>query len=129
MSNKGIRIKGSLAFGVIGDEPTVTGFLLSGVGEKHPKFGDNFLIVDKDTSKTAIEEKFKILTKRDDIGIILINQSVAKDIRELITAHEAVIPTILEIPSKDIPYDPSEDSILILAARQLYGTDNLSDKF
>ena len=131
MSSKGksIKVKGSLAFGIIGDEPTVTGFLLSGIGERHPKFGTNFLIVDKDTTKTAIEEKFKALTKREDIGIILINQSVAKDIRELITAHEAVIPTILEIPSKDIPYDPQEDAILLLAARQLYGSDNIADKF
>mmetsp|Transcript_8587 Transcript_8587/g.9751 ORF Transcript_8587/g.9751 Transcript_8587/m.9751 type:complete len:132 (-) Transcript_8587:25-420(-) len=126
---KNLKVKGSLAFGVIGDEPTVTGFLLSGIGERHAKFGTNFLIVDKDTTKAAIEEKFRALLKREDIGIILINQSVAKDIRELITAHEEVIPTILEIPSKDIPYDPEEDAILILAARQLYGSDNIADKF
>jgi len=30
---KEIKIKGSLAFAVIGDEPTVTGLLLSGIGE------------------------------------------------------------------------------------------------
>ena len=126
---KGIKVKGSLAFGVIGDEPTVTGFLLAGVGERHPKYGTNFLIVDKDTPKSGIEDKFKALLKRDDIGIILITQSIAKDVRELITSHDSVIPTILEIPSKDTPYDPTEDSILILAARQLYGSDNIADKF
>ena len=125
---KEIKVKGSLAFGVIGDEPTVTGFLLSGIGERHPKLGTNFLTVDKDTPKSEIESKFKTLIDRDDIGIILINQNIAKDIRELITAHEKVIPTIMEIPSKDIPYDPEEDTILILAARQLYGADNIADK-
>ena len=126
---KAIKVKGSLAFGVIGDEPTVTGFLLSGIGERHAKHGTNFLIVDKDTARPEIEKKFQQLCNRDDIGIILINQNVAKDIRDLITAHVEVIPTILEIPSKDIPYDPTEDSILLLAARLLYGSDNIADMF
>ena len=125
---KALKVKGSLAFGVIGDEPTVTGFLLTGVGERHPKHGTNFLIVDKDTPKQTIEEKFSAMLKREDIGIILINQNIAMDIRDLITAHTEVIPNILEIPSKDIPYDPQEDSILLLAARQLYGADNIADK-
>jgi len=39
-----------------------------------------------------------------------------------------VIPTILEIPSKDFPYDPEKDSVLISAARKLYGADNIADK-
>ena len=122
------KIKGSLTFGIIGDEPTVTGLLLTGIGERSQKFGTNFLIVDKDTPKTEIEAKFKVLSGRDDVGIIFITQSIALDIKELITAHTSVIPTILEIPSKDIPYDPTEDSILLLAARQLYGSDSAMDK-
>ena len=43
LQGKEIKIKGSLAFAVIGDEPTVTGLLLSGIGERHPKYGTNFL--------------------------------------------------------------------------------------
>lgn len=44
--------------------------------------------------------------------MLLITQAVAGGIRHLIDAHSAPIPAILEIPSKDAPYDPSQDSIL-----------------
>ena len=47
MSIKPVARKGTLAIAVIGDEPTVTGFLLAGIGERHSKYGTNFLIVDK----------------------------------------------------------------------------------
>ncbi|CAG2116259.1 unnamed protein product [Medioppia subpectinata] len=46
------------------------------------------------------------------IDIILINQNVAELIRHAIDAHTAPVPSILEIPSKDHPYDPNKDSIL-----------------
>ena len=125
---KAIKIKGTLTFGIIGDEATVTGLLLTGIGERSQKYGTNFLIVDKDTPKSEIEAKFTTLTKRDDIGIIFISQSIALDIKELITAHSSIIPTVLEIPSKDIPYNPTEDSVLLLAARQLYGAESAMEK-
>ena len=37
---------------------------------------------------------------------------IADDIRYLINEHDALIPTILEIPNKDHPYDPAKDSIM-----------------
>ena len=44
--------KGSNLIAVIGDEDTVTGFLLAGIGERNTKGETNFLIVDsKTTSK------------------------------------------------------------------------------
>ncbi|RXM30152.1 V-type proton ATPase subunit F, partial [Acipenser ruthenus] len=49
---------------------------------------------------------------RDDIGIILINQFIAEMIRHAIDAHTQSIPAVLEIPSKEHPYDASKDSIL-----------------
>ncbi|KPP63422.1 hypothetical protein Z043_118326 [Scleropages formosus] len=49
---------------------------------------------------------------RDDVGIILINQFVAEMIRHAIDAHVQSIPAVLEIPSKEHPYDASKDSIL-----------------
>jgi V-type H+-transporting ATPase subunit F len=130
MSKKGkdLNVKGSLCFAVIGDEPTVTGLLLSGIGERHPKYGTNFLLVEKETTRSEIEAKFKTLLNRPDVGIIMINQNIAEDIRELITAHEEVIPTVLEIPSKDIPYDPEKDSVLLSAAKQLYGSDSAAER-
>lgn len=91
------------------------------------------------TPISAIEEAFRTLTNRDDIGIILINQhvsrghdcdstgvkgssrwslavgavgQVAEEIRHLLNTYEKTIPTVLEIPSKDSPYDPSKDYIM-----------------
>lgn len=49
---------------------------------------------------------------RSDIGIILINQFIAEMIRHAIDAHVQSIPAVLEIPSKEHPYDASKDSIL-----------------
>lgn len=37
---------------------------------------------------------------------------VANMIRPAVTAYAKPAPAILEIPSKDCPYDPTQDSIL-----------------
>ena len=47
--------EGSL-IGVIGDEDTVTGFLLAGVGNVDVRRNTNFLVVDGKTTKKAIED-------------------------------------------------------------------------
>lgn len=61
---------------VIGDEDTVTGFVLAGVGHRTAE-GQNFLIVRADTEQAVIEETFKNFSTREDVGIILINQHVS----------------------------------------------------
>lgn len=68
------------------------------------------------------------MLEREDMGIILISQHVAEMIRNLIVEHDSVIPTILEIPSKDVAYDPEKDTILQRAARILYGADAAGEK-
>ncbi|KAJ1977220.1 H(+)-transporting V1 sector ATPase subunit F [Dimargaris verticillata] len=97
---------------VIGDEDSVTGFLLSGIGHIDQRQKANFLIVDAKTPLTTVEERFTDFTKRKDIAIILITQQIAEEIRHLLDDHNAAFPTVLEIPSKDQPYDPSKDSVL-----------------
>lgn len=69
------------------------------------------------------------MTQRTDVAIILINQCVsnyssafatklpvllqiANDIRQAIRDYTKMIPTVLEIPSKDQPYDPDQDTIM-----------------
>ena len=42
--------------------------------------------------------------------------------------HDKLFPTILEIPSKESPYDPEKDTIVIRAAAILWGSDAGSDK-
>eukprot|EP00026_Physarum_polycephalum_P023001 Phypoly_transcript_27615.p1 GENE.Phypoly_transcript_27615~~Phypoly_transcript_27615.p1 ORF type:complete len:144 (+),score=27.11 Phypoly_transcript_27615:55-432(+) len=103
---------------MIADEDTVTGFLLAGIGHKDKKRQENFLVVDNKTTQAKIEEAFRNFTaKREDIAILLITQKIAEDIRHLINDYDKVIPTILEIPSKDHPYDPSKDNIMTKVKR------------
>ncbi|KAG4090763.1 ATPase, V1 complex, subunit F [Neocallimastix lanati (nom. inval.)] len=97
---------------LIGDEDTVTGLLLAGIGHIDSKQKPNFLIVDSKTPLATIEETFLEFTHRKDIAIVLINQHVANMIRQLVDDHDQAFPSVLEIPSKDHPYDPSKDSVL-----------------
>jgi len=103
--------KGKL-IAVIGDEDTCVGFLLGGIGEMNKSRQPNFMVVDKNTSVSEVEECFKRFLHRDDLDIILINQNIAEMIRHAIDSHTDPIPAVLEIPSKDQPYDPTKDSIL-----------------
>ncbi|KAF3939087.1 hypothetical protein ABW19_dt0209945 [Dactylella cylindrospora] len=107
---------------VIGDEDTVTGLLLAGIG--HVTTGANatrnFLVVDPKTETEKIEKSFDELTARKDIGILLINQHIAEKIRYKIDMYTAAFPAVLEIPSKDHPYDPEKDSVL-KRVRKLFG--------
>ncbi|RYP41748.1 hypothetical protein DL767_000764 [Monosporascus sp. MG133] len=108
---------------VIGDEDSVTGLLLAGIGHvtNPPDSQKNFLVVDGKTDTAAIEAAFeRFTTERKDIGIVLINQHVADRIRHRIDTYTAAFPTVLEIPSKDHPYDPEKDSVL-RRVRRLFG--------
>eukprot|EP01055_Gregarina_sp_Pseudo9_P001490 Gregarina_sp_Pseudo_9__1489@NODE_1_length_8127_cov_32_238872_g0_i0_p9_GENE_NODE_1_length_8127_cov_32_238872_g0_i0NODE_1_length_8127_cov_32_238872_g0_i0_p9_ORF_typecomplete_len128_score12_14ATPsynt_F/PF01990_17/5_7e36_NODE_1_length_8127_cov_32_238872_g0_i0169552 len=101
-----------LKLSVIGDEDTVTGFLLAGIGHRDRKGQENFLAVNPKTSVAVIEDAFNDFSTRPDMGVILINQSVAERIRPLLDTYKETIPTVLEIPSKDHPYDASKDSVM-----------------
>ena len=92
-------------------QDTVTGFLLAGVGHRTAN-GSNFLIVKADTKLQQVEQAFQDFSSRDDVGIILINQHVANNIRHVLKDYNSTIPTVLEIPSKEHPYDPEQDYIM-----------------
>jgi len=98
---------------IMGDEDTVTGFLLSGVGNVDSNKQKNFFVVTNKTAQPEIELAFKNFTSREDIGMLLITQHIADEIRHLITDYDKLLPTILEIPSKDHPYDPNKDTVMI----------------
>jgi len=97
---------------VIGDEDSITGLLLAGVGHINDQQKKNFLIVDSKTQVSTIEAAFQEFTERKDIAILLINQHIAEKIRPTVDKYQQAFPALLEIPSKDHPYDPSKDSIL-----------------
>ncbi|KAI5838120.1 ATPase, V1 complex, subunit F [Morchella snyderi] len=107
---------------VIADEDSVTGLLLAGVGHvtPAPNASKNFLVVDAKTATDKIEAAFDEFINRKDIGILLINQHIAEKIRYRIDTYTAAFPAVLEIPSKDHPYDPEKDSVL-RRVRRLFG--------
>lgn len=63
------------------------------------------------------------MAARSDIAIILINQFVADIIRPLVIEHteSTTMPTVLEIPSKEFPYDPSKDPVMRTVTHLLGG--------
>merc|ERR1711879_241584 len=112
-----------MKIGLIGDEDTVTGMLLAGIGHVDGQGKKNFLLVEAKTHVKEIEEKFQELIHRKDICMILITQSCAELIRSVCLDAYAesgqIIPTVLEIPSKDQPYDPRKDWIMQRVAQFL----------
>lgn len=75
-----------------------------------------------ETPLKTIEEAFQRFTERPDIAILVINQHVANDIRHLISIYSEPLPAIVEVPSKDAPYNPNEDSLMI-RVKKLIGKD------
>ncbi|NWX80390.1 VATF ATPase, partial [Cepphus grylle] len=61
---------------------------------------------------------------REDVGVVLISQVLAELIRHAVEAHTRPLPAVLEIPSKEHPYDPAKDSVL-RRARGLFTPDDL----
>ena len=122
---KFIKQGNNLLMSIIGDEETVTGFLLAGIGERNEN-SKNFFIITKE-EKFQIEEMFHSLVNRGDIGIILICQHIADIIREEIDKHVDIVPTVLEIPSKNVPYQVEKDSLMQKAMIQLYGQNAPAD--
>uniref|UniRef100_A0A8C2LQ86 V-ATPase 14 kDa subunit n=1 Tax=Cricetulus griseus TaxID=10029 RepID=A0A8C2LQ86_CRIGR len=57
-------------------------------------------------------DTFRQFPNRGDIGIILINQYIAEMVWHTLDPHQRSIPAVLEIPSKEHPYNAAKDSIL-----------------
>ncbi|KAF0934592.1 hypothetical protein E2562_025679 [Oryza meyeriana var. granulata] len=132
-----IPTNSSALIAIIADEDTVTGFLLAGVGNVDLRKKTNYLIVDNKTTVKQIEDAFKEFTTREDIAIVLISQytspdcflfficQVANMIRFLVDSYNKPVPAILEIPSKDHPYDPAHDSVLS-RVKYLFSTESVA---
>ena len=108
---------------VIADEDTTTGLLLAGVGQITPDTQEKnfFVFQEGKTTREEVGEMFdKFTEERNDIAILLINQHIAELIRSRVDSYTKTFPAILEIPSKDHPYDPEKDSVL-KRVRKLFG--------
>lgn len=98
--------------------------MLAGIGQRDKVHGPNFLIVDNDkTPVSKIIEFFKALTQRPDVSLILISQTVSDLIRSTLDAYKEPMPTVLEIPSKEHPYDGDRDP-LMLRIRKMLGEND-----
>nr|VDC58243.1 unnamed protein product [Brassica rapa] len=125
-----IPARNSALIAMIADEvpiDTVVGFLMAGVGNVDIRRKTNYLIVDSKTTVRQIEDAFKEFSSRDDIAIILISQYVANMIRFLVDSYNKPVPAILEIPSKDHPYDPAHDSVLS-RVKYLFSAESVSQR-
>lgn len=104
----------------IGETDSCVGFLLAGIGEvkiindKNSEILKNYLVVDDQTSLKEIEDQFQCLVKRNDVGIVLIEQHIANQIRCFIDRHsrQCLLPTVLELPSTYNAYDLHKDYII-----------------
>jgi V-type H+-transporting ATPase subunit F len=96
---------------IIADADMVTGMLLAGIGTSDGSV-HNYFIVDSKTLVSDIEKEFTRLTGRRDVAILMITQPVADRIRHLVDDYSEMLPALLEIPSKDSPYDIEKDSLL-----------------
>ncbi|ELP91253.1 vacuolar ATP synthase subunit F, putative [Entamoeba invadens IP1] len=109
--------KGDCQIAIIGDEDSVTGFLLAGIGSVDRLKHSNFFIVDNKTQHDKLVSTFTDFVNRTDIAIVLITQSIADTIRDILDGYDRYLPVIMEIPSKDHQYDPNTDSVMMRLKR------------
>lgn len=77
-----------MKIGAIGDKDTVLGFALAGV--KHLR-----TVETREESKAAFDELLN-----EDLGVIIITDSIAELLRKEIDRLQSVYPVIVEVPSK-----------------------------
>merc|ERR1719230_2318477 len=110
------KLKGmEMKMAMIADEDMLAGFILAGIGQRDGQGNTNFLAVNASTRRAEIEAAFKQMTARNDVGVVIIGQHIADMIRHAVNEYQAegkVIPTILEVPNKDHPYNPNTDSVM-----------------
>ena len=104
----------------LGDEDTVTGLTLAGVGGSDARGRGYLVAVAGETPTSAVEETFRRFLKDPAVGVVLVSQPVAMRIRGAMDAHTSAAPAVLEVPSKEEPYDPEED-VLLRRVKHLYG--------
>lgn len=124
MSSGSQKMSKRTLIAAIADEDSITGLLLAGIGQVSNEGNKetNFLtVVPNKTGTEEVEKAFeKFTSERDDIAILLINQHIADSIRYRLDTFTKAFPAILEIPSKEHPYDPERDTIL-KRVRRLFG--------
>lgn len=115
MGKKRMKTMTDLKVAVIGDEQTVCGMILGGMGAVDGQGNKNFFVVDGKTRAHEIEQAFLSYTQRKDIAMIMMTQTLANMIRNVVddfARSGQFVPAVVEIPSKDVPYDAKKDPIM-----------------
>ncbi|CAD26177.1 VACUOLAR ATP SYNTHASE SUBUNIT F [Encephalitozoon cuniculi GB-M1] len=85
--------------GIIGDEETLTGFLIAGVENTHDN--PNLIQVASATSEDDLRRAFYSLTSREDLAIVLVCDFAAEKLKDEIDTYKEIVPAILVIASKN----------------------------
>lgn len=115
MVKKRMKTLTDLKVAVIGDEQVVCGMILGGMGAVDGTGKKNFFVVDAKTRSHEIAEAFTEYTARKDIAMIMLTQSLANQIRNVVddfARSGQTVPAVVEIPSKDVPYEAKKDPIM-----------------
>lgn len=125
MGKKRLITRKDLKIGVIGDEQTVAGLILAGCGAVDGQGNKNFFVVGGNTRAQELADTFTEYVNRADLAIVLISQTNANQIRNVVddfARSGRTVPAILEMPSKDIPYDAKKDPIM-QRVQQFFGSN------
>ncbi|KAK9869719.1 hypothetical protein WA026_003457 [Henosepilachna vigintioctopunctata] len=96
---------------LVGEEDTIVGFLLAGIGERTGK-EVNFAVVGHEATEEEIMSHIERFIVREDIAIILVTFEAAAKIKQFLVHYHSFLPVIMEIPSKYHGYNPDEDEIM-----------------
>ncbi|KAL3282981.1 hypothetical protein HHI36_006139 [Cryptolaemus montrouzieri] len=103
---------------IVGEEDTVVGFLLAGIGECGKNNQTNFAIVPYNATEDEIMNHLQKFILREQIAIILVTYEAAHKIKHFLVEYKSFLPVILEIPSKYHHYNPAEDEIMMRLAQK-----------
>lgn len=115
MGKKRMKTLTDLKVAVIGDEQTVCGMILGGMGCVDGQGRKNFFVVDSKTRSHEIADFFTECTQRKDLAMIMLTQTQANEIRNVVddfARSGQFVPAVVEMPSKDVPFDPKKDPIM-----------------
>jgi regulator of nonsense transcripts 1 len=87
-------------YAILGDEATISAFLVAGFVERNSQGDKNSFAVRNSTPRRDIEEAFRKFVSRTDIKILLIDELIAERIlKPMIDNYQEVTPAIMKIPS------------------------------
>lgn len=86
-------MKERVLIAALGDEDTITGLLLAGIGHTTAK-NTNYVVISATTPLSEVEDAFTGMVARKDVAIVLVVQNIADRIRGLVDGHVDAFPAV-----------------------------------